>query len=41
MRSYGFQPDKKPYMSAQTKLAANVKRQETRRKRGLVSKKKR
>jgi len=41
MRSYGFEPDKKPYMSAQRKLAANVKRQETRRKRGLVSKKKR
>ncbi|HEX8793571.1 MAG TPA: hypothetical protein VF765_21660 [Polyangiaceae bacterium] len=40
MREYGFEPDKKPTMSAHTKLVANVKRQATRKKRGIVSKKK-
>lgn len=41
MREYGFEPDKKPFMSAQAKRAANVKRQATRKRRGIVSKKKR
>jgi hypothetical protein len=41
MRNYGFEPDKKPHMSAPTKHAANIKRQVTRKERGIVSKKKR
>lgn len=41
MLSHGFVPDKVPYVSAATKAVANVKRQATRVKRGIVSKKKR
>jgi hypothetical protein len=41
MRDYGFEPDKKPSMSAHTKLLANVKRQATRQMRGSGRKKRR
>ena len=41
MLKHGFVPDKVPYVSAEKKLVANVKRQATRVKRGIVSKKKR
>ena len=41
MRDFGIEPDKKPRMTAETKLVANVKRQATRKRRGIVSKKKR
>lgn len=37
MRDRGFEPAKKPVMSAVTKLLANVKRQATRKKRGIVA----
>jgi hypothetical protein len=40
VREFGIEPDKKPQMT-QTKLLANLKRQETRRRRGIVSKKRR
>lgn len=40
-RDYGFEPDRKPVMSATTKLLANVKRQATRKERGIVGKKRR
>jgi hypothetical protein len=39
LRTMGFEPEKKPVMSTATKLAANVKRQATRKERGIVSKK--
>lgn len=38
LRAMGFEPEKKPVMSAATKLAANVKRQATRKERGIVGK---
>jgi hypothetical protein len=41
MREFGIEPDRKPQMTPATKLLANLKRQETRRRRGLVSKKRR
>ncbi len=41
MRQLGFEPDNVWHMSAQTKAIANEKRQKTRRKRGIVSKKRR
>jgi hypothetical protein len=40
MLKLGFVPDKVPYVSTETKLAANVKRQATRKERGIVSRKK-
>jgi hypothetical protein len=40
-RDYGFEPDRKPFMSATTKLLANVKRQATRKERGIVGKRRR
>jgi hypothetical protein len=39
LRALGFEPEKKPVMSTMTKLLANVKRQATRKERGIVSKK--
>ncbi len=41
LREMGFEPEKKPVMSAATKVVANVKRQATRKERGIVSKKRR
>jgi hypothetical protein len=41
MLALGFKPDKKPHMSATAKLVANVKRQATREKRGIIGKKRR
>jgi hypothetical protein len=41
MLALGFKPDKKPYMTATAKLVANVKRQATREKRGIIGKKRR
>jgi hypothetical protein len=41
MREYGFEPDKKPQMTAMTKLVAHVKRQATRKKRGTMGKRQR
>jgi hypothetical protein len=41
LRALGFEPEKKPTMSAATKVLANVKRQATRKERGIVSKKRR
>jgi hypothetical protein len=41
MLRYGFRPDRKPHMSAETKRRANEKRQRTRRERGITSKKRR
>lgn len=41
LRALGFEPEKKPTMSVATKVAANVKRQATRKERGIVGKKRR
>lgn len=41
LREFGVEPDKKPYMSAETKRRANEKRQETRRERGVMGKRQR
>jgi len=41
MRDFGIEPDKKPRMTAETKLLANVKRQATRKRRGIMGKKQR
>ncbi len=41
LREFGFEPEKKPVMSAATKVVANVKRQATRKERGIVAKKRR
>lgn len=41
LRDHGFEPAKKPVMTHATKVAANAKRQATRKERGIVSKKRR
>ena len=41
MRHFGIEPDKKPHMTVETKLVANVKRQATRKRRGIMGKKQR
>jgi hypothetical protein len=38
MRAYAFAPDKKPKMTPETKARANVKRQATRKERGIGKK---
>jgi hypothetical protein len=38
LRDLGFEPDRKPVMSAATKVVANAKRQATRKERGIVGK---
>jgi hypothetical protein len=41
MEEFGFRPDKKPTMSAETKRRANEKRQATRKERGIMGRKQR
>ena len=41
LREFGFEPDKKPVMSAETKRIANEKRQATRKERGIMGRKQR
>jgi hypothetical protein len=41
MEAFGFRPDKKPTMSAETKRRANEKRQATRKERGVMGRKQR
>jgi hypothetical protein len=39
LREFGFEPDKKPHMTAETKRTANEKRQATRKERGTTGRK--